>query len=40
MASGQIDMTKMITKRYRLDEAVEALEQATKRVDVKITIKP
>jgi len=40
MASGQIDMTKIITKRYRLDEAVEALEQAAKRVDVKATIKP
>jgi len=40
MAAGKIDMTKIITRRYSLDKAVEALNQATKRVDAKITIKP
>ena len=40
MAAGKIDMTKIISKRYSLDNAMEALRQATKRVDAKITIKP
>lgn len=40
MASGKIDMTRIITRRYSLDEAVDAMNQATKRVDAKITIKP
>jgi len=40
MAAGKIDMTKMITRRFRLDEALSAMEQATKRVDAKITLKP
>lgn len=40
MASGRIDMTGMITRRYGLDEAIEAMKQATKREDVKITVKP
>jgi len=40
MAAGKIDMTKIITRRYRLDEALGAMEQATKRVDAKITLKP
>lgn len=39
MASGRIDMTKIITRRYTLSDAVEALEQARKREDGKITIK-
>lgn len=40
MAAGKVDMTRIITRRYRLDDALEAMEQATKRVDAKITIKP
>jgi threonine dehydrogenase-like Zn-dependent dehydrogenase len=40
MASGRIDMTKIITRRYKLTDAPEAMEQATKRTDAKITIKP
>jgi len=40
MAAGKIDMTKIITRRFRLDEALSAMEQATKRVDAKITLKP
>ncbi len=40
MASGRINMTRIITRKYRLDEAIEALKQATKREDVKITVKP
>ena len=40
MASGKIDMTKIITARYPLDKAVEALDKATKREDGKILIKP
>lgn len=40
MAAGKIDMTKIITRRYPLDKAVEALNQATKKVDAKITLKP
>jgi len=39
MAAGLIDMTKIITARFDLDHAVEALERATKREDGKITIK-
>lgn len=40
MASGRIDMTKIITKRFRLSEGIKAVEEASKRVDIKITIKP
>lgn len=40
MASGKLDMTKIITKRCSLDRAVEAFEQAIGKEDVKITIKP
>ncbi len=40
MASGRIDMTKIITKRFHLDEGVKALKEASKRDHVKITIKP
>jgi len=39
-ASGKIDMTKIITSRYALSEFMEAMKQASKRVDSKITIKP
>ena len=40
MAAGKIDMTKIITRRYSLDKAVDAIRQVTKKVDAKITIKP
>lgn len=39
MASGKIDMTKIITSRFSLDDALKAMEKATKREDGKITIK-
>jgi len=40
MGAGLIDNTKIITSRFPLDKAVEALEKATKREDGKIMIKP
>jgi 2-desacetyl-2-hydroxyethyl bacteriochlorophyllide A dehydrogenase len=39
MASGKIDMTKIITSRFSLDDALKAMEKATRREDGKITIK-
>jgi len=39
MASRKIDMTKIITKRFKLEEAIDALKEASKRIDAKITIK-
>lgn len=38
--SGVIDMTKIITKMYCLNEAMDAFKQAIKREDGKIMIKP
>lgn len=40
MAAGVIDMTPIITARFDLAHALEALERATKRQDGKITVKP
>ncbi len=40
MGAGLIDNTRIITSRFPLDKAVEALEKATKREDGKIMIKP
>jgi len=40
MASGQIDMRKIITARFKLDEIHKAFERSHKRTDAKITIKP
>ncbi len=40
MAAGKIDMTKIITSRFKLSEALQAFERAKKRIDGKITIKP
>ena len=40
MGAGLIDNSKIITSRYPLDEALSALEKATKREDGKIIIKP
>jgi len=39
MAAGLVDMTKIITARFDLDHALEALERATRREDGKIMIK-
>jgi len=40
MAAGKIDMTKIITSRFSLDDVEKAFEKAKKREDGKITIKP
>ncbi len=40
MAAGRIDMTQIITSRFKLDEVEKAFERAHKRIDGKITIKP
>ncbi len=40
MASGKIDMVKIITSRFKLSEALKAFERGHKRIDGKITIKP
>jgi len=40
MASGAIDNRKMITARYRLDQAVEAIKRSGSRTDGKIMVKP
>lgn len=39
MASGLIDTRKMITARYDLDNAVEAIKKASERVDGKVMVK-
>ncbi len=39
MASGRIDLTPIITSRFPLDRAVEALQKATRREDGKIMIR-
>ncbi|RLE60440.1 MAG: alcohol dehydrogenase [Thermoprotei archaeon] len=40
MAAGRIDMTQIITSRFKLDEVYKAFERAHKRIDGKITLKP
>jgi threonine dehydrogenase-like Zn-dependent dehydrogenase len=40
MASGLIDMTQIITARYDLDEAVDAIAKSVTREDGKILVKP
>ena len=40
MGAGLIDNSKIITSRFPLSQAVDALEKATKREDGKIIIKP
>ena len=40
MASGAIDMTKIITSRFPLSRALEAFGRGHKRIDGKITLKP
>jgi threonine dehydrogenase-like Zn-dependent dehydrogenase len=38
MGSGKIDMTKIVTSRFKLDNFLDAMEQAKKRIDGKIII--
>ncbi len=40
MASGLIDMTQIITARYNLDQAVDAIAKSVSREDGKIMVKP
>ncbi len=40
VAAGRLDLSPIITARYKLDDAVDAIERATKREDGKIMIKP
>lgn len=40
IAAGYIDPSRIITSRFRLDEALKAFEKGHKREDGKITIKP
>jgi len=40
MAAGKIDMTQIITSRFKLSEALKAFERGHQRIDGKITIKP
>jgi threonine dehydrogenase-like Zn-dependent dehydrogenase len=40
MASKRIDMTKAITSRFPLGQALEAIEQTAKVVDGKVLVKP
>jgi len=39
MASGKIDMRKIVTGRYPLNKFNEAIERLSKRIDAKILIK-
>ena len=39
MAAGKIDMTQIITSRFPLDQAVEAVQKATRREDGKIMVR-
>jgi threonine dehydrogenase-like Zn-dependent dehydrogenase len=40
MASGRLDMTKMITARYDLEKTVDAIKASRERGHGKITVKP
>ncbi len=40
MASKRIDMTKIVTSRFPLEKALEAIEQTAKKVDAKVLVKP
>ena len=40
MASRRIDMTTIVTSRFSLDRAVEAIEQTAKKIDAKVLVKP
>ena len=38
MASGRMDLLPMVTKRYPLEKAIEAIQQTSKRMDGKVLI--
>lgn len=40
MASKRIDMTKIVTSRFSLANAVKAIEQTGKKIDGKVLVKP
>jgi threonine dehydrogenase-like Zn-dependent dehydrogenase len=40
VASGRLDLSPMITARYNLDKAVDAIIKGTKRVDGKVMVYP
>ena len=40
VAAGRLDLSPIITARYDLDEAVDAIARATKREDGKIIVRP
>ncbi len=40
VASGRLDLSPIITARYKLEEAVDAIAKATERADGKIIVKP
>ncbi len=40
VAAGRLDLSPIITARYKLDETVDAIARATKREDGKIMVKP
>ena len=40
VASGRLDLSPIITAKYNLEEAVEAIAKSTKRADGKIMVKP
>ena len=40
MAAKRLDMLPIVTARFPLDEALEAIEQTSKRVDGKVMVKP
>jgi len=40
VASGRLDLSPMITARYQLDKAVEAIIKGTERVDGKVMVYP
>lgn len=40
MSAGMIDMTRIITSRFRLDDALKAFEKARERGGAKVMIKP
>jgi threonine dehydrogenase-like Zn-dependent dehydrogenase len=40
VAAGRLDLSPIITARYGLDEAIDAIAKSTKRTDGKIMVKP
>ncbi|OQY22824.1 MAG: hypothetical protein B6I34_05350 [Anaerolineaceae bacterium 4572_32.1] len=40
VAAGRLDLSPIITARYKLDEAVDAIARATRREDGKIMVRP